>query len=91
MSKMKYVHNDIEWAQKMEVGLQDYMASLWDSLDQEWESFDDAVESTELTISGQYFCGCDDCVSRETILYLIPHIIDGFKLNKFELNEEYQP
>jgi hypothetical protein len=90
MSKMKYVHNDVEWVQKIERGLDDYLGELWTALDEEAEDNEDPA-SMQVSLTGDYFCGCDVCINRETFAYLLPVIIDGFKAGKFEENEDYTP
>jgi len=88
MSKMKYVHNDYDYMIAVERGLGEYLDILWFALDEEDHEVE-GVETADETLTGIYFCGCDDCIRRETLAYLIPQIVDGFKAGKFEDNEEY--
>ena len=88
MSKLKYVHNDAEYVAGMERGLDEYLGSLWQALDEEAEDNEDPT-SPDISLTGDYFCGCDTCINRETFSYLLPLIIDGYQAGKFELNEEY--
>jgi hypothetical protein len=85
---MKYVHNDYEYMVGVERGLSDYLEILWSALDEEDHDVEDVV-TEEVTLTGVYFCGCDDCIKRETLAYLVPQIIDGFKAGKFEVNDDY--
>ena len=90
MSKMKYVHNDYDWMVLVERGLGEYLETLWFALEEEEDRDVEADKYTEdVSLTGIYFCGCDDCIRRETLAYLIPQIVDGFKAGKFEDNEEY--
>jgi hypothetical protein len=89
MSKMKYVHNDYNYMVEVERGLGEYLETLWTAFDEENHDVD-SVETAEVTLTGIFFCGCDDCVRRETIAYLLPKIVDGFKAGKFEDNEDYK-
>ena len=90
MSKMKYVHNDAEWVMGIERGLDEYLGELWSALDEEAEDNEDPA-SMQVSLTGDYFCGCDVCINRETFAYLLPVIIEGFKAGKFEENEDYKP
>jgi hypothetical protein len=58
-----------EWSQELERGYESYMFSLLDGIDDE----EDEIK----TISGEPFCGCDTCMTRETLTYLIPRILDA--------------
>jgi hypothetical protein len=89
MSKMKYVHNDFDFVQGIERGLDEYLGDLWSALEDESDEMKPATPDISLT--EDYFCGCDVCINRETFAYLLPAIIDGFKAGKFEENEEYTP
>jgi hypothetical protein len=90
MSKMKYVHNDVKWVTGIERGLDEYLGELWSALHD--EDSDDASPTTpDISLTGDYFCGCDVCINRESFAYLLPVIIEGFKAGKFEENEDYTP
>jgi hypothetical protein len=71
--KLKFEILDVEWAKKLEVGLEEYLMSLLESVDS-GEDID--------TESGIPYCGCDVCHTRETISYLTPRIIEGFTSQK---------
>ena len=66
-----YLHNDPAWAEALETSLSEYIADCYDSVYDDDEDFE--------TISGQPFCGCSTCDSRETIMFLIPRIIYAYK------------
>lgn len=66
MSKF-VIHNSL-WAEELEQGLDDYMNGLFDSLDN---------EEDVPTLSGQPFCGCSTCVTREMLFYATPVIMEG--------------
>lgn len=97
MSKLKYVHNDTEYVEAMERGLDNYLGSLWEALEREEENppilneTDETQYTDDISLTGLSFCGCDTCIQRETLAYLLPLIIDGYNAGKFELNEEYKP
>lgn len=62
------IEYDENWARDLEQGFEAYMFRLLDGIDSE--------EGAQ-TISGVSFCGCDTCITRETLAYLIPKILDG--------------
>lgn len=64
----KFVIKDSEWAEELEQGLEEYMESLYESLDSD-EDYE--------TLSGQPFCGCGTCVTREMLWYATPIIMQG--------------
>lgn len=72
---------DTEWAQDLQHGLEEYMASLYDAVYAEDESAD-AADDTE---SGISFCGCHVCEGREILSYVTPRIIQGFLDNKVDI------
>jgi hypothetical protein len=71
-----YSHTDAEWALELSRAFQEYMDACWESAYAEEDI--PALDGFE-TVSGQPFCGCDACVSREWIMFLIPRIIDAYK------------
>jgi hypothetical protein len=64
----KFVINNPDWAEELEQGLEEYMGNLFASLDD-----DEGYE----TLSGQPFCGCETCVTREMLWYATPIILQG--------------
>jgi hypothetical protein len=76
MTKREFVINDVNWAQELEHGLEEYMMDCWTSLD-EGSDFE--------TVSGEPFCGCGTCESREQLFFVTPKIIKAFQEGKVEL------
>ena len=78
----KFVINDTVWAQELEKGLEEYMLGLWEALDEE-----DNDEDSEgpVTLSGEPFCGCETCVTREMLWFSTPIILQGQKDGAVEL------
>lgn len=64
---------DWEWdelpMQRLEIQFEEYMDGLYDSLYNEPE----LVSDTE---TGFAFCGCETCVTRETLAFLMPRFLD---------------
>lgn len=78
MTKREFVINDVEWAQELEHGLEEYMMDCWNSLDSEGDANFE-------TVSGELFCGCGTCESREQLFFVTPKIIKAFQEGKVEL------
>lgn len=76
MSTHKFEVLDPKWAIDLQRGLEEYMMTLYDSIDTEEEV------STE---SGAPFCGCSDCENRELLSYMAPRIIVGYQQKKIDL------
>jgi len=75
---MKFQILDPEWAEKLQRGLEEYMMSLYASVDE------DADVETE---SGAPYCGCSDCENRELLSYMAPRIIKGYQDSKITLED----
>ena len=73
---MRYYHNDIEWARNLEIGLDEYINDCLESVDNDDWTFE--------TVTGEPFCGCSDCYTRETVLWLMPRIIDAYRAGIIE-------
>lgn len=77
MAEKEFIINDVEWAREMEHALEDYMMDCFSSLDDDDENFE--------TVSGEPFCGCGTCESREQLFFVAPKIIKAFQEGKIEL------
>lgn len=64
---------DVAWAKQLEGGLEEYLTKLFESVDD--------GEDVE-TESNLPYCGCDVCHTRETISYLVPRIVQGYRDGK---------
>lgn len=76
---MKYVHNNVAWAMKLQADLEEYMDACVDSVDG-----DEEIE----TVSEEPFCGCNVCYYREIIMWLVPEIIDAYRAGIIEEDEQ---
>lgn len=74
----KFVIENVEWAQDLERGLEEYLDSLFESMDS-----DDPID----TLSGTPFCGCTTCLIREMLCYSSPIIMNGQNNGDIELAE----
>lgn len=71
---------DFEWAKMLENAFTFYMDAVRDSVDDE-EEYE--------TLSGDFYCGCETCDTREIMFFLVPQIIRAYKLGKVVLlNDE---
>ena len=81
MSKQEFYLNDENWAKNLETAHEDYMWNCEASVDgEEPDNF--------VTLSGEPFCGCGTCFTREQLFFLTPRIIKAYKEGKITLNEE---
>ena len=98
----KWHLTDSDWAAVLESDFKTFMDACYlESLDDEdtdnaapkWE---DDVDGTladfmpppsSVTATGYYFCGCQDCETREYIAFLIPRVIKGYLDGKLKIEE----
>lgn len=72
---------DSEWSDKLQGDYEDYM---WNC-----ESAVDGEEPDDFnTLSGELFCGCGTCYTREQLFFLVPKIIKAYKEGKIVLTED---
>jgi hypothetical protein len=76
----KFVLNDLKWSEELEREYTDYMWQCEASIDGE-------EEDGFVTLSGEPFCGCDTCWTREQLFFLTPRIISGYKSGKVSVEE----
>lgn len=84
---MKFEIRDPEWAQELQNGLEEYMGTLYESVDAE----EGTPEADPFTESGLPFCACNVCESREILSYVAPRVIKGYldkKIGYFDASEE---
>lgn len=81
MSNPEFEINDQDWAQELENSYEEYMWACESSID--GEEPDDFA-----TLSGEPFCGCSTCYSREQLFFLVPRIIKAYKDGKITLEED---
>jgi hypothetical protein len=70
---------DGQWGEEFQKGFEEYMESLYNSVDAEGE------ESDVTTESGEIFCACNVCEVREILFYVTPRVIQAFLDEKIEL------
>jgi hypothetical protein len=81
MSNQEFFLNDDQWAKKLETL---YEAYMWNC-----ESSVDGEEPDDFrTLSGELFCGCGTCYTREQLFFLVPRIIKAYKEGKITLAED---
>jgi len=80
MSNKRVIINDDAWAKKLETEYEEYM---WNC-----ESMVDGEEPDDfVTLSGEPFCGCSTCYTREQLFFLIPRIIDASQKGQVAVEE----
>ena len=79
--KSNFQVNDQEWAKELELSVESYTDSLMNKI---YEGDAEEVLETE---SGEPFCGCNRCFWRETLVYLVPRLLQGHEKGKVVLNK----
>jgi hypothetical protein len=79
---MKYVHNNMEWAASLQNRFEEYMDECFEAVDGDVEQFQ--------TVSGELYCGCSTCFSREAIMWLMPEIVDAYRAGIIEEESDGQ-
>jgi hypothetical protein len=74
-----FVINDVEWAKVLEFQYEVYMEACFESLDA------DADDEPFETLSGEPFCGCNTCTTRETLFFFTPRLLKAADEGKVEL------
>lgn len=87
MSKQEFFIEDLEWARQLETEYEEYMWDCEASAELDGESELYADNSFE-TLSGESYCSCSNCCTREQLFFLIPRIIKAYKNGQITLNEE---
>ena len=67
---------DTGWARNLEFEYVEYINACFESIEED-EHF--------ATLSGEPFCGCETCCSREQLCFLTPKIIKAYKEGKVVL------
>lgn len=83
---IKFALEDPQWGAELQKGLEEYMMSLYESVEADLDSPEANVE----TESGQPFCACNVCEGREILSYIVPRVIVGYLEGKVTL-EGYPP
>ena len=79
MSKQEFFVEDGEWAQNLESEFEEYI----------WKCEETIEEDTDFTpLSGEPFCGCTTCYTREQLFFLVPKIIKAYKEGKLTVPED---
>jgi len=69
MTDTSFQVKDPDWALDLQRGLDSYMQALYDGID----FAEDLIE----TVTGEPFCGCNDCEYREMLAHVVPRIVAG--------------
>lgn len=82
----KFYVEDTQWAVELEKEFEDYMVGL-----RIYEVDPaDLPAGTEFppTLSGQAYCGCQTCITRETLFFLAPRIAEATLAGKVTVTDE---
>jgi hypothetical protein len=78
MSNQEFFLNDDHWSKELELAFESYIWNCESSIDgEEPDNFE--------TLSGQPFCGCQTCYTREQLFFLVPRIITAYNEGKITL------
>jgi hypothetical protein len=78
MSNQEFFLNDDHWSKELELAFENYIWNCESSIDgEEPDNFE--------TLSGQPFCGCQTCYTREQLFFLVPRIITAYNEGKITL------
>jgi hypothetical protein len=84
---MRFEIRDPEWFQDLQDDLEEYMGSLYESVNAE----KGIPEASPPTASGLPFCSCNVCEGREIVSFIAPRVVKGYldgKLGYFDASEE---
>jgi hypothetical protein len=82
MEHMGFEILDPEWAGDLQSGLESYMEYLYASLDADLDSPEAEVQ----TATGEPFCACHVCETRELLAFIVPRAIDGYLKGAIKLS-----
>jgi hypothetical protein len=77
--KPEFFIEDTKWASTLESSYEEYIWKCEELIDNDTDF---------VPLSGEPFCGCNTCYSREQLFFLVPKIIKAYKEGKITLNEE---
>lgn len=79
MNNPEFNIEDTDWARTLETQYEEYIWKCEETIDEETDF---------VTLSGEPFCGCTTCYSREQLFFLVPKIIKAYKEGKITLEED---
>lgn len=81
MNKPEFYLEDDQWSKALETEYEDYMWACESTIDgEEPDNFE--------PLSGEPFCGCSTCYTREQLFFLVPRIIKAYKNGKIKLTSD---
>jgi hypothetical protein len=86
MSNPEFTVNDPEWSMQLESEYEEY---IWDCEEHiDYDPDDERLDTQpNPTLSGEPFCGCQTCYTREQLFFLVPRIIKAYKEGKISIEE----
>lgn len=86
MSKSNFVIEDVDWSLSLERDYEEYIARCEEMVDYDVDDERWGDPDTD-TLSGEPFCGCSTCYTREQLFFLVPRIIEAYKQGKITIEE----
>jgi hypothetical protein len=84
MSNNEFYIEDQLWSEKLQNEFEEYLYQCEMSVEYEEEEGTEPFE----TLSGEPFCGCSTCYTREQLFFLTPKIIKAYKNGQVVLTED---
>jgi len=73
-----FVIHDNEWVKQLQTDFEFYLDKCSEQV------YEDTADDFK-TLSGEPFCGCNVCETRETLFFLIPRLLTGAEEGKVTL------
>lgn len=88
MSNPEFEIVDLDWSQKLETEYEEYMWNCEALVDLDPDA--EEVDATFEPLSGQPYCGCSTCYTREQLFFLVPRILKAYKNGQIALTEDIE-
>jgi hypothetical protein len=80
----RFTIHDKDWASRVQKDFEEYMGQCWEQVDAEF--FEEEAPDF-VTLSGEPFCGCSTCESREILFFYTPLLLKAAAEGKVTLEE----
>lgn len=76
--------HDAEWAKQLEKDYEEYIGNCYEMVEAEF--YEEPYEEFQ-TLSGEPFCGCSTCHTRETLFFYTPRLLNAAAEGKVTLEK----